>query len=110
MQLAEQSLTTTVKFAPVDNAETSWFATKKDVFGNAQFLDEGKFLVNDGDAGPLCIANSRKPALCSIENDFTTVLRMRIDAGKNFNERRFARPVFTDERVDLGGNQIKTDA
>src|SRR5437773_1823100 len=101
MQFAKQCLSAAVEFAPIDNAETPWFATQENVFGNAQLLHQREFLVNDCDSGILRIPNTGEPAFCTVENDFTTVLRMRVNAREDLNECRFAGAVFTDERVDL---------
>src|SRR5216683_674830 len=107
MQIGQEFLDATVKLLPVDHAETAWLATKKDIFGNAQLLNQRQFLIDDGDARLLSLANICKAPFGALEHDFATVLRMGIDTGENLHQRRFARPVFANQRMNLALVEVK---
>ena len=50
MQLIEQFLRATVELLPVNHTQAARFAAEKNVFGDRQFLDERKLLIDDRDA------------------------------------------------------------
>jgi len=90
--------------------ETARLAAQKDVLGHAHVFDQRQFLIDDCDAGVLSVTDTRKAPFSTIEKNLAAVFRMRIDAGEDFDQRRFARAVLTDQSVNLTFTQIKADA
>src|SRR5208337_2413352 len=84
---------------------------QKDVLPHRHFRNEGELLVHDGDSrldrgtdGFLL-----ETQLLSLEGDCPFVGSVRIDPGKNLDQRGLARAVFPAEPVDLSAADLKGD-
>ena len=86
---------------PVDDAATRPLVAEEYVLGDGQVRDQGKFLVDDDDSLALARMDVREPDLLPAVQDLALVGAVGEDPAEHFHQGRFARPVLTDERVDL---------
>src|SRR5262245_35951173 len=101
MEIVQRFLSATVEFFAINDPETAWLATETNVLGDTEVLNQRQFLINDGDACFLGIANAAKSPFGAIENYGAAVFGKGIDTGQNFDEGGFAGAIFTDQRMNL---------
>ena len=109
MQVSEQLLGTTIQFFPANDAESTRLATQENIFAGAHFLYQRELLVNHGDSGLLRIADTAKTLFVSLDQNLSTVLRMRVNSTKDFHQCRFTGAVFPDQRMNLAPLKIESN-
>ena len=83
-------------------------AAEEDVGGDAELGDEVELLVDDGDAGPLGVADAGEADGRAVDQDLAGV--GGLDAGEDLHQRRLAGAVLAHERVNLAGAEVEVDA
>ena len=95
--------------APIQMPESqARLATEKDVLGGREIRNQIHFLVDRRDAGALSGARRRERHGPAVQVDLSTVTR--VGARKDFDQRRFARAVMSDERVHFTGGDGEIDS
>jgi hypothetical protein len=82
-------------------------AADENVLRHGQMIHQLQFLMNDADAGGLRFARARERDRLAINEDFAGILR--IDAGEDLHQRRFAGAVLAHQRMDFAGDQLEPD-
>ncbi len=107
LQTGEDRLRPAVHFRPVELFENAFIQilTDKNVFGDRQLIEQDGLLVNRGDAHLMRRVGGRQ----LYRNGFVEDLALvgLVDAGHHFDQRRFARAVFTDQSGDFAGPEFK---
>ena len=85
----------------------SGLATDKDVLRDGKVIHQLQFLMNDADARGLGLARTGEVDRLVVEPNFARIFC--INASENLHQRRFARPVFTHQRVNFAGDKVETD-
>ena len=81
---------------------------RKRLAATSRRRDEIEFLEDRGDAGRLCLARIGKTHRLAVDLDRAFVGRK--DPGKQVHQRRFARAVLAEQRMDLACFQVEIDA
>src|SRR6185436_14010928 len=76
-----------------------WFATKEDVGGDVEIVEDAEFLVNELDPMSSSIARRVDLDRFAVDLDRTAVAGNR--AADDIHQRRLARTVLTDQRDDF---------
>ncbi len=96
------------QFFPIDErrfAPLAGLVAKQNIFGNRQRRHELEILIDHADARTNRRRRISKMPLRAIHPNLAAVGLLR--AGHNFDERRFARAVFTDETMYFAAAQVK---
>ena len=94
---------------PVDAARARQRrVTKEDVFGDAELGKQQQFLIDRRHAGAARIVRRGKLDLRPVDQNRTSV--GLIDAGHDLDQRRFARAVLAEQRVDLARADVERNA
>src|SRR5713101_5065216 len=107
MKIVEQLLCATIKFFPANYAKLARLPPKKNIFPDAHFLNERQLLEDNRDSSLLGIANTAISLFLSLNQDLTTILRMRINAGQNLHQRRLSGAIFTHQSMYLAFVKIE---
>ena len=110
VQLVEQFLGATEERLPINDPQPARRAAEKDILGHAEVLHQRKLLINDGDARLFRVSHAGEVPFGAIKNNLAAIFGVRINAGKDLDQSRFAGAVFTDERVDFALPKIKAHA
>ena len=93
--------------APVHERLRARLAPQEHVFGDCHVRRESKFLVNRDDAKLVGIMRRGGRDQLASEGDRAGVRRLR--PGQDFQKRRLAGSIFTEEGVDLAGRDLEID-
>ncbi len=85
----------------INHKPTAEFASEKHVLGDRQVRREHDLLVNQNDAAPLRVDRARQLDRRTVEPD-RAASRGQM-AAEHLHQRRLARAVLADDRVDLAG-------
>ena len=99
-----------VEFRPIDPQATPRSPPQEDIFSDAQLIDEGKFLGDDGDPGRGGVTNGVKGDDAAVDEEFALVGSVRMNAGEKLDERRFTGAIFSAEGVNFSGEKFEIDA
>src|SRR6266542_2824161 len=110
VQLVEHALRAAVEALSFDDPETTRLAPEKNVLGDRELGDERELLMDNGDADVLCRADAIEALHFIFDADLAVVGAVRINATEDVHQRRLARSVFADERVNLARMQIERHA
>ncbi len=108
LQPGERRAGVTAQRAPVHKTKFPRLSAEPDVLRNRERGDEIHFLVNGADARALRVL--RRSGRKSRAGERNRARIGRIHAGEDLDQRRFARAVFTEERVDLARTHREIDA
>jgi len=84
------------------------FAAEKHVLHRVQVRNQAEFLKHDADAGRHRVVIVREVARRAFDRDRAFV--RLIDAAQNLHQRRFARAVFAEQRVNLAARDVQMNA
>ena len=101
LELCQQRGGIAVGAGPVDPWSVASFAPEEDVFGHGHGLDEGEFLIDDGEAGAVGIGQAAEACFCAVEADFSLIGTVRVQAGEGFDEGGFSGAILSAEGVDF---------
>jgi hypothetical protein len=97
-----------VELGPVDAAEPAGrLPAHEDVLRDAEVREQRGLLVDDGDAGRLRVGRAAEGQLRAVEDDRAGV--RAVHAGEQLDDRRLARAVLADKRVDLAAVERERD-
>ncbi len=103
----EQRAGVVVQFRPIDERPASRSVAEEDILRDGHFVDEGEFLVDDGEAGAPGIGDVPEMGRLGIDEQLAFVGAVRMEAAQELDERRFARAIFAAKRVNLAGPQVE---
>jgi hypothetical protein len=83
------------------------FTSDKDIFCNRQVIHQLQFLMNDADAGRLCLARAVKIDTLAVIANFSGIFR--IDAGEYLHQRRLSGAVLAHQGMNFAGIQFEAD-
>ena len=89
----------------VDAEGAHGLAAQEDVFRHRHVRHQHQFLMDDGDAVGARGIDARDGDLLSVDEDLAFF--GDVDAAKHLNQRRLARAVFAQQRVDLAGFELE---
>ncbi len=101
-QPLEEGARLAVHAGPVDPpAAAEGHPAHEDVLGDRQVGEERRLLVDDGDARVLRLGRGAEVDLLAAEQELSAIAP--VDAGDDLDQRRLARTVLADQRVDGAG-------
>ena len=103
----EQRAGVMVQFRPVDEGAAPRRRTEEYVFRDRHFLDQRKFLVNDGQTGAPGLGDPVKARDLPVDEQFSLVRAVRVQTAQELDQRRLARAVFAAQRVDFARKQVE---
>ena len=83
---------------------------EENIFIDGELRDEGKLLIDDGNARRLAVRNVLKALLRPLVKDFPLIAAVGMDAGEHLHQCGFPRPVLTHKAVDLPALHFKVHA
>ncbi len=86
---------------PVDDAVFRRLVAEEDVLGDREQRHQRQLLVDDDDAEMLAVGDAGEAPLGALIDDLAFVGAVRIDAGKDFHQRRLAGAVLAADGVNL---------
>jgi len=82
------------------------FPSKENIVDHGHGIDQRHILVNGRNAGLCCIVGIFEPEGLSFEPDLSFIVR--VDTGKDLDERGFPRTVFACQNMDFTWVEVKT--
>ena len=109
--LGEQLARLLVEQAAVDDrAAPEAHLAGEDVFGDGELLEDLDLLRHVADALRAGVGRGVEPHRRTVDADFAGIAPRDMHAVEDFHERRFARAVLADQRMDLAGMDREIDA
>ena len=108
VEQAEIAARLTLDGAVIDEAVPGRQALQQDIFPNGEARNEISFLVNRRDAGGERVAWRAERDRLAVQQHAARI--RAIEAGDDFDERRFAGAVLAHQRMDFARLQIERDA
>ena len=96
------------RLAVDDQSGDARLAAEEDVVGDGEFGNQVEFLVDDGDACRLRLADAGEADRPGRRSSIVAFI-VGIDAGQDLHQRRLAGAVFAHQRVDFAGLQLEVD-
>ena len=91
----------------IDHPKAARLAAEKHVLHHRQLRNQVQFLMDDGDAGALGFDGVADLHGLAVDQDLARI--GLVDAAQNLHERRFARAVFTHQRMNFTGADLEFD-
>ena len=79
-----------------------------DILGNREVSGQRQLLVDDADAELIGVGDAANPRRAAV--DFDRARLRHVDPAEDFDQRRLARPVFTQQGVDLAAAELEIHA
>jgi hypothetical protein len=100
VDLAQQVPGLGIGFMPVDNSPLILdFIAEEDVLGDVHEFHQGKFLIDNRDAGSLAFLDAVEGLELTIYQDLALIRSGRIHSGENLHKGGLPRSVFSDQGV-----------
>src|SRR5205823_4512495 len=87
----------------IDDASSSRLVAQRNVLGDRQRRYEAQLLMNHPDSEGEGLARRAEPDLLAVEGDRSLIRQRR--AGEDLHQRRLARAILSDDRVNFSSAQ-----